>query len=59
MPQEWDNKSRRGRQKKSWSTIVHDLLVSLELDKEELLHEICRGELGFLAFVGDSSLKRD
>ena len=34
--QEWNIKPRRGRQRKSWSKVVHDLLVSLELDKEEL-----------------------
>ena len=36
--------------------------VSLELDKEELLDEICRGELslkGFLAIVGDSIDQRE
>ena len=33
----------RGRQRKSWSKVVNDLLVSLELDKEELLGKICRG----------------
>ena len=53
--QEWDIKPRRGRQRKSWSKVVHDHLVSLELDKEELLNEICRGNSkGFLAIVGDS-----
>ena len=45
--QEWNIKPRRGRQRKSWSKIVHDILVSLELDKEEFLNEICRGELSF------------
>ena len=27
--QEWDIKPRRGRQRKSWSKVVHDILVSL------------------------------
>ena len=60
--QEWDVKPRRGRQKKCWSKVVHDLLVSLELDKEELLDEICRGKLslkGFLAIVCDSVDQRE
>ena len=60
--QEWDIKLRRGRQRKFWSKVVHDLLVSLELDKEEFLDEICRGELflkGFLAIVGDSIDQRE
>ena len=42
--------------------MVNDLLVSLELDKEELLDEFCRGELslkGFLAIIGDSIDQRD
>ena len=56
------HQARRGRQRKSWSKVVHDLLVSLKLDKEELLDEICRGELslnGFLAIVGDSIDQRE
>ena len=60
--QEWDIKPRRGRQRKSWSKVVPDLLVSLELDKEELLDEICRGELslkGFLAIVGECIDQRE
>ena len=60
--QEWDIKLCRGKKRKSWSKVVHDIFVSLELDKEELLDESCRGKLslkGFLAIVGDSIDQRE
>ena len=37
--QEWDQKPRRGRQRKTWGRVIGDLLVSLGLDKVEWLED--------------------
>ena len=53
----WNIKSRRGRQRKSWSRVVDDLFSSLDLDKAEWVEGIQKGECslkGFLSVVGES-----
>ena len=53
----WNIKPRRGRQRKSWSRVVDDLLSSLNLDKAEWVEDIQKGECslkGFLSVVGES-----
>ena len=40
--QDWNLKPRRGRQRKVWSRLVDDLLVSLKLDKANLLEGYLR-----------------
>ena len=44
LGQEWDQKPRRGRQRRTWGRVIDDLFVSLGLDKAEWLEDIERGE---------------
>ena len=49
--QEWDQKPRRGRQKKTWGRVIDDLFVSLGLDKAEWLEDIERGESSLASYL--------
>ena len=53
--QEWDQKPRRGRQRKTWGRVIDDLFVSLGLDKAEWLEDIERGESS-LAYIRPQKL---
>ena len=41
---EWENKPHRGRQRKTWGTVVDELFVFLGLDRQECMEAITRGE---------------
>ena len=49
--QEWDKKTRRGRQRKTWGRVIDDLFVSLGLDKAEWLEDIERGESSLASYL--------
>ena len=49
--QEWDQKPRRGRQRKTWGTVIDDLFVSLGLDKAEWLGDIERVESSLASYL--------
>ena len=60
--QEWDQKLRRGRQRKTWGRVIDDLFVSLGLDKAEWLEDIERGEsslASYLACIDECISERD
>ena len=46
--QEWDQKPRRGRQRKTWDRVIDDLFVSLGLDKA---WRILRGESSLASYL--------
>ena len=48
---EWDQKPRRGRQRKTWGRVIDDLFVSLGLDKAEWLEDIERGEISLASYL--------
>ena len=59
---DWDIKPRRGRQRKMWSRIVEELLMALELDREEWLERIKNSDCTkkeFLCLVSESIRDRD
>ena len=49
--QEWDQKPRRGRQRKTWGRVIDDLFVSLGLDKAKWLEDIERGESSLASYL--------
>ena len=49
--QEWDQKPRRGRRRKTWGRVIDDLFVSLGLDKAEWLEDIERGESSLASYL--------
>ena len=49
--QEWDQKPRRGRQRKTWGRVIDDLFVSLGLDKAEWLEDIEKGESSLASYL--------
>ena len=51
LERNWDKKTRRGRQKKTWVRVIDDLFVSLGLDKAEWLEDIERGESSFASYL--------
>ena len=61
--QEWDQKLRRGKQRKTWVRVIDGLFVSLGLDKPEWLEDIERGESSlastFLACINECISKRE
>ena len=46
--QEWDQKPRRGRQRKAWGRVIDE---SLGLDKAEWLEDIERGESSLASYL--------
>ena len=59
---EWEIKSRRGRQRKTWGRMIDDLFASLNLDKSEWLEDIRKGEGSldsYLACVEESVSERE
>ena len=49
--QEWNQKPGRGRQRKTWGSVIDDLFVSLGLDKAEWLEHIERGESSLASYL--------
>ena len=48
--QKWNIKARRGRQRKTWGRVVDDLFASLDINKDEWIEDIERGETSLASF---------